>query len=104
MIPTPQISSIQRSSKGETHAFRDQSPAPLTDYSYQPTAKTVSHGSITAEKRFSESRTFRQVSTEFFGTEADREYFAEAVFFASISCVAAWPVTVMVHQMMTMMI
>jgi hypothetical protein len=104
MKPTPQISSIQRFSQGETHASRDQRPTLLTDYSYQSTAKTVGHGSVTAEKRLSESRTFRQVSREFFGTEADREYFVEAVFFASISCVAAWPVTVMVGQLMTMMI
>ena len=104
MKPTPQISSIQRSSEGEAHAFRDQRPVPFTDYSYQATAKTAGPGSVTAERRLSESRTFRHVSSQFFGTEADREYFAEAIFFASIACVAAWPVTEMVRQLMTMMI
>lgn len=104
MTTTPQISSIPRSSKGETYTFRDQQPAPLTDYSYHPTAKTAGHGSVTAEKRLSESRTFRQISTKFFGTEAGLDYVTEAMFFASISCVAAWPVTVMVGQLMTMMI
>lgn len=104
MKPTPHISSIQRSSKGETHTFRDRRSAPLTDYSYRSTVETAGRGSVTAEKRLSESHTFRHVSSEFFGTEADREYFAEAMFFASISCVAAWPVTAMVGQLMTMMI
>lgn len=104
MKPTPQISSIQRSSKGETYTFRNQHPAPLTDYSYHSTAKTTGHGSVTAEKRLSESRTFRQISNKFFGTEAGLDYVTEAIFFASISCVAAWPVAVMVDQLMTMMI
>jgi len=104
MKPTPQISSIQRSSKGETQTFRDRHSAPLTDYSYRPTVETSGHGSVTREKRLSESRTFRRVSSEFFGTEAGLDYFTEAIFFASISCVAAWPVTVMVSQLMTMMI
>jgi hypothetical protein len=96
MKPTPQISPIQRSSRGES--------SPLTDYAYQLTAEAVDRSSVIAEKAISERRTFRKVSNEFFGAEASREYVTEAIFFASISCAAAWPISVMLHQLLRWMI
>jgi hypothetical protein len=90
MKPTPQISRSQRHSRGEN--------SPLTDYAYQLPAEAVDRSSV-AEKAISERRTFRKVSNEFFRAEATREYVTEAIFFLGISCVAAWPVTVAIHQL-----
>jgi hypothetical protein len=96
MKPTPQISPSQRSSHGEN--------SPLTDYAYQLTAEAVDRSSVIAEKAISERRTFRKVSNEFFGAEASREYVTEAIFFASITCVAAWPISIAIYQLTRWMI
>jgi hypothetical protein len=96
MKPTPQISPSQRHSRGES--------SPLTDYAYQLTAEAVDRSSLIAEKAISERRTFRKVSNEFFAAEANREYVTEAIFFASMSCAAAWPISVMLHQLLRWMI
>ncbi len=104
MKPTTQISSNERDSHRESHALRDHRSFPLTDYSYQSTAEALDRSSAIAEKLTAELRTFRTISRKFFGGEANRDYVAEALFFISISCVAAWPVTVMIRQLITMMI
>ena len=104
MKPTTQISSNER------HSHRDGDPllahrsSPLTDYSYHSTAEAVGRSSATAEKAIAELRTFRKVSRNFFGAEANREYVAEAFFFVLLTCVAAWPISVMIRQLITMMI
>jgi hypothetical protein len=95
MKPTPQISPSRHDSRGDS--------SPLTDYAYQLTAETVDRSSI-AERAISERRTFRKVSTQFFGAEATREYVTEAIFFFGISCVAAWPLSVVIHQLTRWMI
>ena len=78
--------------------------APLLDYSYQSTAKAVEPASTLAQRGISEMRTFRTISRQFFGAQARQEYVKEAIFFVSISCVAAWSVTVMIQQLISMMI
>lgn len=55
--------------------------------------------SAISEKGVSELRTFRKVSKEFFGVEAGRDYIAEAILFVCISCVAAWPIAIAIHQL-----
>lgn len=61
-------------------------------------------GSAMAERGLSEMRTFRMISRQFFGVQAAQEYVKEAILFVSISCVAAWSVSVMIHQLITMTI
>jgi hypothetical protein len=101
MKPTNQISSNERDSNPR-HGHRN---FPLTDYSYQTPAEVVSGSSAIAQEEIAHHlRTFRQISREFFGAEANREYVAEAIFFSCISLVAAWPVGVMIRQLITMMI
>jgi hypothetical protein len=104
MKPTPQVSSNQRHRRGDSSASRDHWSCPLTDYSFQSTAKTLSRSSASVERGIAELRTFRKVSREYFGAEAGGEYLREAIFFAGISCVAAWPITVMMAELMRMMI
>jgi len=104
MKPTPQVSSNQRYPRGDSSAYRDHRSCPLTDYSFQSTAEALSRSSAIAEKGIAELRTFRKISREYFGAEAAGEYLKEAIFFAWIACVAAWPVTVMMGELMRMMI
>lgn len=104
MKPTTQISSNARESHRDGDVLRAHRSSPVTDYSYHSSAEAIGLSSVSAEKANAELRTFRKISRKFFGAEANREYIAEALFFALISCVAAWPVTVMIRQLITMMI
>ena len=101
MKPTPQTKN-QSSAPNDDES--EQRKFPLTDYSYQATAEAVSRSSGATAKGIAELRTFRKVSREFFDTEASLEYALEAIFFAWILATAAWPVSVMIRQLITMMI
>ena len=103
MKPAPQVSSNQRHPRGDSSAAREHRSCPLTDYSFQSTGEALSR-SASAEKEIAELRTFRKVSREYFGAEAGGEYLREGIFFASIACVAAWPITVMMYELMRTMI
>jgi hypothetical protein len=104
MKPTPRVSSNQRHSRGDNSASRDHRSCPLTDYSFQSTAEVLSRSSVRAEKGIAELRTFRKVSREYFDAEAGGEHLKEGIFFASIACVAGWPITVMMYELTRMMI
>jgi len=80
MKPIPQISPSQ-------HASRN---FPLTDYAFQATvdAKSSSSPVVPAKK----APAFHKLSSEFFGTETSRDFFAELLFFILIAGIAAWPI------------
>jgi hypothetical protein len=80
MKPTLRISPGQ-------HASRS---FPLTDYSFQATvdAKSGSSAVVPAKK----TPAFHKLSSEFFGAETSRDYFAELLFFILIAGIAAWPI------------
>ena len=63
---------------------------PLTDYSYQTTADTKSSSS--AIRPETKAPAFYKLSSEFFGAETSREYFAELLFFTLITGISAWPI------------
>jgi hypothetical protein len=90
MKPIPQISPSQ-------HASRN---FPLTDYSFQATvdAKSGSSAVVPAKK----APAFHKISSEFFGAETSRDYFAELVFFILIAGIAAWPVMLMLIAVIRM--
>jgi hypothetical protein len=69
---------------------------PLTDYAYQAGTRALS---APTAKGMLELRTFRGVSKDFFGGEAGRDYVIEATSFAIITALAAWPIAVMIHQL-----
>jgi hypothetical protein len=104
MKPAPQVGSNQRHPRGDSSASREHRSCPLTDYSFQSPAEALCRSSASAEKEIAELRTFRKVSREYFGAEAGGEHFKEGIFFAGIACVAAWPITVMMYELMRMMI
>jgi hypothetical protein len=101
MKPTPQAKN-QRFERNDGQG--GQRKFPLTDHSYQATVEAVSHSSGVTAKGIAELRTFRKVSREFFDREAGLEYAIEALFFSWILATAAWPVSVMIRQLITMMI
>lgn len=103
MKPTPQLNSNQRSARSDRASLLE-AKSPTVDYSYQVSAETVESSTAVAEAELSQLRTFRTISREFFGIEADREYLREALLFVSISFVAAWPLAVMLHQLTRWMI
>lgn len=102
MKPTVQISS-NNLRRLESQERRHASP-PLTDYSFQSIVESIASPSATTEKGITESRTFRKISRDFFGAEMTRDYMTEALCFAWISCVSAWPVAVAIHQLTRWMI
>ena len=79
------------------HASRN---FPLTDFSFQATvdAKSSSSAVVPAKK----APAFHKLSSEFFGAETSRDYFAELVFFILIAGIAAWPIISAIVAMIRM--
>jgi hypothetical protein len=76
---------------------------PQVDYSYQSTV-TASRPVSKTDARLAELKTFRALSRDFFAGEAARESLKEIIVFAWIMAVAAWPLSVTLNQLGTMMI
>jgi hypothetical protein len=97
MKPTPQIQ--QRSP-------RKQENFPLTDYSYQSTAEAVEKAStlVQTQIRLPQLPASWRISRDYFGAEATRDFVAEVVFFGWITVVAAWPISLLLHQLLRWMI
>ena len=100
MKPISQVSLNQHHVRGEGNLQCDHRGFPITDCSFQSTAGVIDHVSATPKKGTVELRTFRRISREYFDGEAAGEYFKEAIFFAWIACVTAWPITVMMYALM----
>jgi len=90
MKPIPQISQNQRSSRRDNRARRGNGTVLPTDYYYRPTAETQLSSS--AGRPAAKLPAFHKLSSEFFGTEASRDYVAELLYFVLITGIAAWPV------------
>ena len=93
MKPILQINHKQEGSRRDNRARRSHQSFPLTDYNYHPTAESQVNSS--ARWRTTNSPAFHKLSSEFFGTEASRDYVAELLFFILITGIAAWPVVTM---------
>jgi len=90
MKPIPQISPSE-------HASRN---FPLTDYSFQATVDAKSGSSAVGPAK--KAPAFHKISSDFFGAETSRDYFAELVFFILIAGIAAWPVMSMLIAVIRM--
>lgn len=77
---------------------------PVTDYSYQSAAPATAANAVQPQKHRVELTNFRALSRNFFGAEAHREYIREAIVFAWIMVVAAWPLGITLNMLGTMMI
>jgi len=67
------------------------------------TAKTKTTSAV-AQKGLPELTTFRALTRQVFGAEAGREYVREAVLFVCMMVVAAWPLSITLDMLGTMMI
>jgi hypothetical protein len=106
MKPTPQINSTKSTLRRDSLADNAQQNFPLTDYDFQSAVEKSGTSNAIAGHAHGvrELRTFRKVSREFFGTEANISYVAEAIFFICLCGVAAWPMGVMMHMLLRWMI
>jgi hypothetical protein len=79
---------------------------PLTDCSYQTPDVVIETPTTVVGKtiRQPQLRSFWKISAGYSGAEATLDFAAEAILFASISAVAAWPITVLLHQLLRWMI
>ena len=93
MKPLSQISRQPRLHRGEEASVALRSTQPVTDYRYHANSADLraSNASLhLAPPALSPS--FRDLSSEFLATEMKRDYLAEALFFAIIVGVSAWPI------------
>jgi hypothetical protein len=90
MKPTPEISPDQRESRRDGGALRDQKGFPLTDYFFQPTVDAASGSSDVCPAN--KLRAFRNLSSDYFGTERRLQYAVELLFFGFIIAISAWPI------------
>ena len=100
MKPILQINHKQRGSRRDNRARRSRQSFPLTDYNYHPTAETQVNSS--AGRPATKSPAFHKLSSEFFGTEASRDYVAELLYFVLITGIAAWPIVSMLIAVVRM--
>ena len=98
MKPIPYICINERDSSRANRVRRKHQSGPLTDYFYQSSPNPGGSSSpISGDAfRISRLRMFRKLSSDFFGAEAGRDYFAELAVFSLITAVSAWPVISMV--------
>lgn len=78
--------------------------APATDYAYQPNRHASLQTGAAAAKKTPEFTTLRALGRQVLGVQARREYIKEAILFGGMMVVAAWPLSVTLNQLGTMMI
>jgi len=90
MKPTPQISPEQQAARR----------FPLTDYNFQPSAKTKSASSPVQPA--TKPPAFHELSREVFAVKTSRDYLAELLLFALTVVAVAWPIVHAVHSITRM--
>ena len=100
MKPIPQINDKQRGSRRDNRARRGNRRVLPTDYNYRSTAETQLNSSV--GRPAAKLPAFHKLSSEFFGTEASRDYVAELLYFVLITGIAVWPVMSMLIAVIRM--
>jgi hypothetical protein len=101
MKPTHHISS-NRDFAVRDHRDSKVADLPLTDYCFQSTAEVRGSGQ-TFPNKASALRRFRQLSSEFAGTETSRYFVTEILLFSVIASVSAWPIVSMMSALARML-
>ena len=95
MKPTLQIPPSRRRKEFNHETLRGR--ALLTDYSFQAGAgDPFGHGNY-GRNPDDKPPSSHLVSPDYFRTEMQREFFVEAIAFAVIVVVAAWPIAALIH-------
>ena len=100
MKPTSQISRQPGRRAGEESPSRLRSNHPRTDCNFHaPASEIKGAGSSRKVSRPVFAPGFRDLSNEFLGAEAKRNYVAEVVFFAIIVGISTWPIVAALQAM-----
>lgn len=104
MKPRPNINSHYRPSRSDDGGLRPLRSFPPTDYQFQssPGARGAA-GTAPEFDRASQLRMFRKMSSDFVDSEMPRDYIREAIFFAIIVGVSAWPIVSMVRELLRLL-
>ena len=100
MKPILQINHKQRHSRRDDRVRHGRQSFPLTHYNYRATAEAEAISP--AGRQAIKSPAFHKLSSEFFGTEASRDYVAELLYFVLITGIAIWPVMSMLIAVVRM--
>jgi hypothetical protein len=100
MKPIPQINHNQHGSRRDDRARRGNAGLLPTDYNYHSTSEVQVNSS--ADRPTAKLPAFHKLSSEFFGTEASRDYVAELLYFVLITGIVAWPVMSMLIAVVRM--
>ncbi|HEX7531176.1 MAG TPA: hypothetical protein VF333_08525 [Pyrinomonadaceae bacterium] len=104
MKSLPQISGQPGRHRGEQSLAGARLKHPLTDYHFHAAGSEMKSGGGSHKlTRPVFAPGFRDLSSEFLGTEAKRNYVVEALLFAIIVGVSAWPIVSMVHALAQLM-
>ena len=97
MKPTPTTSHNRLTDSPENQL---EGGFPSTDWHFRASAETCpASGAVPDLNRTSELRNFRDLSKEFLAAETSRDYRREAGFFAVLSIVSAWPIFLMIREL-----
>jgi hypothetical protein len=90
--------------RGEQSPVGSRLQHPFTDYHFHaPGSEAKSGGNTRKLTRPVFAPGFRDLSNEFLGAEAKRNYLAEVLFFAIIVGVSTWPIVSMVRALAQLM-
>jgi len=98
MKPTSQISRQSRGRHGENWPNPRHPANPVIDYSFHAPVDEACAGSRKMSRPVF-APGFRDLSNEFLGGEAKRNYVAELLFFAIIVGISTWPIVSMLRAM-----
>jgi hypothetical protein len=99
MKSLPQISRQPRRHRGEQSPTLLRLAQPVTDCHFHAPASEMKAGGSHKMIRPVFAPGFRNLSNEFLGTEAKRNYLAELILFAIIVGVSTWPIVSMVQAL-----
>ena len=100
MKPLSQISAQPRSHRGEEGPVGLHSRHPVTNYYFHAPESDLRAGNDRRQiAPPALTPSFRDLSSEFLATEMKRDYLVEALFFALMVGVSAWPMVSMIQAL-----
>ena len=103
MKPNSQISRQSDRRNDERSSFRFGSNHPLIEYQFRTSLGERQLSGAGASHKQPVFAAFRALSDKFFRTEAKQEYILEALFFAIIVAISAWPIGSMIKALTEML-
>ena len=100
MKPLSQLIAKRRSHRGEEAPVGLRPTHPVLDYHFHAPAGDLRGANDRLQlEPPALAPSFRELSSEFLATEMKRDYLAEALFFAVMVGISAWPMVLMIQAM-----